>query len=172
MTERDIVSLPGFKMEASNEVTIVSEKVLPSERALARIADAVGLNLSQLQLNMEKARRESSQVFCLTMTFCGIASAIILVGVSLMLADLVKVGAVTTIASVIPQAGALLLFNKEKELRKTIETYHNHIMESQRVLTMIDLAETISEPVTKDSVKEHIISTVLRIDRQANNSRR
>jgi hypothetical protein len=60
-----------------------------------------------------------------------------------MLANLITVGIVTTAASIIPQAKAFLLFNKDKELRKTIESYHGHIesyhghiLESQRVLTI------------------------------------
>jgi hypothetical protein len=50
-------------------------------------------------------------------------SRIILGGVGIMLGGLVTAGIVTTAASVIPQAGAVLLFNKDKELRRTIETY-------------------------------------------------
>jgi hypothetical protein len=80
-----------------------------------------------------------------------------------MLANLVTVGIVTTAASIIPQAGALLLFNKDKDLRRTIETYHGHILESQRVLTMIDLAETIGEATAKDSIKQQIILSVLKV---------
>lgn len=186
MTQREVVSLPGFKTEASGEVTLLREEVPPSEQALlpktkymvlttlsgkeeflpsewafGRIADAVKLNLSQLQLNMEQARRESRQFFRATIIFSGIASVIMLVGVTLMWAKLLAVGGVTTAASIIPQLGAVLLFNKDRELRKTIETYHNHMMESQRVLTMIDLAETMGETAAKDSVKEKIVSAVL-----------
>jgi hypothetical protein len=141
----------------------IPEKVLSSEQALGRISDAVRLNLGQLQLNMEQARSESSQFFRTTMIFSAIAFMIILCGVAFMLASLVAVGAVTTAASIIPQAAALLLFNKDKELRRTIESYHGHILESQRVLTMIDLAETMAETQAKDSVKEQIIFAVLKI---------
>ena len=81
-----------------------------------------------------------------------------------MLVGLATVGVVTTAASIIPEAGALLLFNKDKELRRTIETYHGHILESQRVLTMIDLAETIGQASAKDSIKKQIILTVLRVN--------
>jgi len=70
---------------------------------------------------------------------------------------------VTTAASVIPQATALLLFNKDKELRKTIETYHGQLLESQKVLTMIDLAETMGNG-SKDSIKERIILAVLKVN--------
>jgi hypothetical protein len=139
------------------------KEVLSSGQALGRIAAAVRLNLTQLQLNMEQARRESSQFFITTMIFAGLSFAIILVGVALMLSNLVTAGIVTTAASIVPEAAALLLFNKDKELRKTIELYHSHILESQRVLTMVDLAETIEESATKDSVKEQIIFSVLKV---------
>jgi hypothetical protein len=140
------------------------KETLSSERALERIADTVRLNLSQLQLNMEQARKELSQFFRTTMIFSSVAFAIILGGVGLMLVGLATVGVVTTAASIIPEAGALLLFNKDKELRRTIETYHGHILESQRVLTMIDLAETIGQASAKDSIKKQIILTVLRVN--------
>jgi hypothetical protein len=131
--------------------------------ALGRIADAVRLNLGQLQLNIEQARRESSQFFRTTLIFSGAAFFIVLFGVGLMLANLVTVGIVTTAASIIPQAGALLLFNKDRDLRRTIEAYHGHILESQRVLRMIDLAETIGEEAAKDSMKQQIILNVLKV---------
>jgi hypothetical protein len=168
------ITLEQFRADLSKrEAEIRSEletslkrpkEILSSEQALGRIADAVRLNLGQLQLNMEQARRESSQFFRTTMIFSGIAFVIILGGIGLMLANLVTVGIVTTAASIIPEAGALLLFNKDKELRKTIETYHSHILESQRVLTMIDLAETMAETAAKDSVKEQIIFAVLQVN--------
>jgi hypothetical protein len=147
-----------------DKLQLKPQEVLSSEQALGRIADAVRLNLGQLQLNMEQARRESSQFFRTTMIFSGIAFVIILGGISLMLANLVTIGIVTTAASIIPEAGALLLFNKDKELRKTIETYHGYILESQRVLTMIDLAETMVDSVAKDSVKEQIVFAVLKVN--------
>jgi hypothetical protein len=86
-----------------------------------------------------------------------------------MLAGWVSAGIVTTAASVIPQAGAFLFFNKDKELRRTIELYHGYILDSQRVLTMIDLAETIGQESAKDSIKEQIILAVLKV-KQAKSS--
>ena len=108
---------------------------------------------------MEQARKESSQFFRTTLIFSGIAFAIILVGVGRMLANFVTVGVVTIAASIIPEAGALLLFNKNKELRRTIEKYHGHILDSQKVLTMIDLDETIGQI----AAKERIILAVLKV---------
>jgi hypothetical protein len=161
---RDVVSRVVITGGNLSGVTIPAPKeVLSSEQALGRIADAVQLNLDQLQLNMEQARRESSQFFRTTMIFSGVGFAIILGGVGMMLGGLVTAGIVTTAASVIPQAGAALLFNKDKELRRTIETYHGHILESQRVLTMVDLAETMEQTTAKDSMKERIILAVLKV---------
>jgi hypothetical protein len=165
-------SIRPLVIPGGDKITTRPTTVLSSEQALGRIADAVRLNLGQLQLNMEQARRESSQFFRTTMIFSGFAFAIILSGISLMLGNLVTVGIVTTAASIIPQAGALLLFNKDKELRKTIETYHGHILESQRILTMIDLSETMQGTEAKDSVKEQIVFAVLKVTRVASAERR
>jgi hypothetical protein len=79
-----------------------------------------------------------------------------------MIAGFSTAGAVTTAASLIPQATALLMFNKDKELRRTIEAYHSQISESQKVLTMIDVAETMADDA-KDSVKEQIVLAVLKV---------
>ena len=161
----DIIA--GEKLIRSSQIGEIfvtrKKEVLSSEQALGRIADAVRLNLGQVQLNMEQARRESSQFFRTTLIFSGVAFAIILGGIGLMLANLVTVGIVTTAASIIPEAGALLFFNKDRELRKTIETYHGYILDSQQVLTMVDVAETIEESSAKDAVKEQIILAVLKV---------
>jgi negative regulator of sigma E activity len=68
-----------------------------------------------------------------------------------MLANLITVGIVTTAASIIPQAKAFLLFNKDKELRKTIESYHGHILESQRVLTIetLDFSSAVAQAISQ-----------------------
>lgn len=156
---RDIVIDDG-----SNEAGPAKpQEVLSSEQALGRIADAVRLNLGQLQLNMEQARRESGQFFKTMMIFSAIAFSVVLAGIGFMLSGFVAVGVVTTASSLVPKLGAFLFFNKDKELRKTIETYHGHILESQRVLTMIDLAETMADTVARDSVKEKIIYAVLKV---------
>jgi TRADD-N domain-containing protein len=148
------------------------KEVLSGEQALGRIADAFRLNLDQVQLNMNQARKESSQFFRTTLVFSGVAFAIILGGIGLMLAKLVTVGIVTTAASVIPEAGALLLFNKDRELRKTIETYHDHILDSQEILTMVDIAETIEESSAKDAIKQQIILAVLKVHSNVDKSRK
>lgn len=133
-----------------------------SEQALARIATKTNFDVDQLRQNMEQARTESGQFFRITLIFAGIGAAVIVGGVCLMVAGLSTAGVVTTAASLIPQATALLLFNKDKELRKTIETYHGQISESQKVLTMIDVAETMSDDV-RDSIKEQIVLAVLKV---------
>ena len=86
------------------EVRDRDREMLSSAQALGRIAAAVKSNLNELQLNMEKARRELSQFFRLTMIFLAISFVIIVGGVGLMLAGLVTIGMVTTAASIIPEA--------------------------------------------------------------------
>jgi hypothetical protein len=149
---------------ANTDIQITPRERLSGEQALSRIADAVRLNLDQLQRNMDQARRESSQFFRTMLAFSAFASVIILSGIGLMLSGLITPGVVTTAASFVPQAGALLFFKKDKELRGTIQSYHGHLLQAQRVLTMVDLAETIDDPAAKNSAKEKIIVSGLQID--------
>jgi hypothetical protein len=147
------------------------KEVLSSEQALARIAEKTNFNVDQLQQNMDQARSESGQFFRVTLIFAGIGAAIIIGGVCLMVAGLATAGLVTTATSLIPQATALLLFNKDKELRKTIEAYHGQILESQKVLTMIDLAETMNNE-SRDTIKEQIVLAVLKVGPTGQSSRK
>jgi hypothetical protein len=155
----------GNEADAKIDNTSAGEQPtsLSSQQALSRIADAVQLNLGQLQLNIEKARHESGQFFRATFLFATCGFAIILLAICLMMANFVKAGIVSAAASLVPQVGAALIFKKDSELRRTIEAYHNHILESQRVLTMIDLAETVDNMGTKDSIKEQIVFAVLKV---------
>ncbi|MCW5205869.1 hypothetical protein VU08_02905, partial [Desulfobulbus sp. F5] len=56
-----------------------------------------------------------------------------------------------------------------RELRSLIEKYHHHLMESQRILTMIDVAETVQNKEERDSIKREIICKALGIDSTAIN---
>jgi hypothetical protein len=125
-------------ISADSQVPVISQ-----EQAFERIGAAVRLNLSQLERNIEQARHESNQFFKLTLIFSSVGFVIVLVGVILLFAGQITAGVVASIASIIPEVTAVLFFRKDQELRRTIEAYHQHMLDSQQMLTMIDVAETI-----------------------------
>ena len=133
------------------------------EQAFERIGAAVKLNLTQLQSNIEQARSESNQFFKLMLVFSSLGFSIVLGGVALLLAGYTTAGIITAISSIIPEVTATLFFTKDKELRRTIYSYHEHMIESQKLLTMIDVAETIESNNEKDKMKQKIISKALDI---------
>ena len=137
--------------------------VISGEQAFERIGAAVRLNLKQLETNTQQARSESNQFFRLTLIFCALGFIVILAAVVLLLRNQVTGGVVTSVSSIIPEVTALLFFAKDKELRKTIQTYHHRMLESQRVHTMIDVAETMVNPTERDKMKQEIIFKVLEI---------
>ncbi|MCP5107489.1 MAG: toll/interleukin-1 receptor domain-containing protein [bacterium] len=137
---------------------------LSSNQAFDRIDAAVRQNLEQLRENFEQARLESRQFFRLTLLFASIGFFVVIAAVGFLLAGQAAAGIVASISSLIPEATAALFFRKDAELRKTIESYHQHILQSQQVLTMIDVGQTIEDPVERDRMKEQIIFKVLDID--------
>ena len=138
--------------------------VISVEQALERIGAAARLNLDQLERNIEQAREESAQFFRLTLVFSGIGVSVVLLGVVLLFLGQVTAGVVASVASLIPDVTAALFFKKDKELRQTIEAYHNHMLESQRVLTMVDIAATIGSELDRDRIKGEIIFKMLGIE--------
>jgi hypothetical protein len=145
-------------------------QVLSAEQAFERIGAAVRLNLEQLENNIKQARSESNQFLKLTMLFAGFGFLIILFGVLLLFYGLSTAGIVTSISSIIPEATASLFFTKDRELRKTIYSYHQHMIESQQILTMIDVAETIGNDIERDKMKQEIIYKVLNIENPISNA--
>jgi len=139
-------------------------KVISNEQAFERIGAAVRSNLKQLEQNIEQARKESSQMFKLTLIFASVGFVVIFVGIVLLYLEQTTAGIVSTVSSIIPEVTALLFFSKDKELRDTITAYHNHMLKSQKLLTMIDVAETITNSAERDKIKQEIISKVLEID--------
>ncbi|MCI5116076.1 MAG: hypothetical protein D3921_08205 [Candidatus Electrothrix sp. AW1] len=136
---------------------------ISTEQAFERIGAAAKLNLTQLQSNVEQARNESNQFFRLMLVFSALGFSIILGGVALLLIGHTTAGIVTAISSIIPEVTAALFFTKDKELRRTIHNYHAHMLDSQRLLTMIDVAETIESNEEKDKMKQRIIINALDI---------
>ena len=137
--------------------------VLSTEQAFERIGAAVRQALLQTEKNFDQAREDSKQFFRLTITFASLGFAVVLGGVVLLLLGNVPAGVVASAASIVPELTAALFFRKDRELRETIASYHAHILESQRILTMIDVCETISDQTERDSMKGRLIRSALDI---------
>ena len=133
------------------------------EKAFHRIEKAVGINLDNLQENIVQARKESNQFFKLTLIFSGLGFLIIAFGVILLFLDKTTAGIITAVSSIVPEVTALLLFAKDKELRRTIQTYHQYMLDSQRLLTMVDLSETIEDTKLRDKTKQDIVYKTIKI---------
>jgi hypothetical protein len=140
---------------------IKDRKTISSEQAFDRIAAAVKLNLSQIQENIQQARADSSQFFKLTLVFASLGFVVVIAGVILLYLGQLGAGIVAAVSGSIPEVTAALFFRKDQELRKTIELYHAHMLTSQRLLTMIDVAETIQNPIEQDRMKQEIIMKTL-----------
>ena len=139
------------------------QKTLTQEQAFDRIAAAVKLNLTQIQENIQQARKDSSQFFRLTLVFASLGFIIVLGGVVLLYLGEISAGIVAAVSSSVPQITAVLFFQKDKELRNTLEEYHGHMLGSQKLMTMIDVAETIRNPAEQDKMKQQIIFSTLGI---------
>jgi hypothetical protein len=140
---------------------IGDKKTISAEQAFDRIAAAVKVNLTQITENIEQARRESSQFFKLTLVFASLGFIIVAAGVILLYFGQIAAGTVAAISGAIPELTAALFFRKDQELRRTIELYHNHMLSSQRLLTMIDVAETMQNAEEQDKIKQQIILATL-----------
>ncbi len=136
---------------------------ISAEQAFERINAAVRQNLRQQEENMQQARNESRQFFRLTIIFASGGFLVVLLAVALLLAGQVSAGVVASVASVLSEATAALFFKKDAELRKRIETYHQHSLQSQRLLTMIDVSQTIESQADRDRMKREIILSGLDI---------
>jgi hypothetical protein len=81
---------------------------------------------------------------------------VVLVESGFMLSGQVLAGVVFQVALALLEVTAALFFAKDKELRGTIERYHQHVLDSKKLLTMIDVAETVQNESERDIVKSQI----------------
>jgi hypothetical protein len=164
ITQAAVISPAGMepRHEAAPRPAASSVSTLTAELAFQRIAANVKVNLTQIENNIEHARRDSSKFFRLTMIFVSLGFFLAASGIFFIYMG-IDAGYATTLCSSIPEVIAVLFFRKDQELRKTIEEYHSHMLNSQRVLTMIDLAETIDNDVDRDNIKQQIIFLTLNI---------
>jgi len=137
--------------------------LISQDQAFERIGTAAKANLDQVKENLTKARAESGHFFTLTLVFAGLGFLVVMVAVCLLLAGNITAGVVSTIAGLIPEVTAALFFAKDRELRGIIDKYHQHLIEHQRILTMIDVAETVTGGPQRDELKKAIITKVLGI---------
>jgi len=140
------------------------KRVLSQDQAFERIGAAIRSNLIQLEQNINQLRKESEQFFRLTLIFASLGFCVVIGSVILLLFSQVTAGVVSSITSIIPEVTAFLFFQKDKELRTMIERYHQQILDSQRVLTMVDVAETVTDKQARDKLKQEIIHKVLGVE--------
>lgn len=145
-----------------------NKQIISEDQAFERIGAAARLNLTQLERNIEQARSESKQFFKLTLVFASIGFLVVVVAVAFLLLEQVTAGIVSAISSAVPEVTAAMFFKKDKELRQSIESYHQHVLDSQQILTMIDVATTIENKHERDKMKQHIIFKVLGISEPSN----
>jgi len=148
---------PDFIVTKATPAQEKRETKLNADQAFQRIAAAAQVYLNEIQANIDKARKESGLFFKLVLIFASVGFVMFLVGVGMAYFNLLAAGTLATIAALISEVSAGLFFKKDHDLRAVIETYHRDMLSSQRVLTMIDLAETIENPAERDRVKQEII---------------
>jgi hypothetical protein len=158
-----VIDQSGAVIARDVPVPTTTKRVISEDQAFERIGAAVKSNLNQLERNIAQARSESGQFFKFSLVFASLGFIVVLVGVALLLGGQTTAGIISTIASLIPEATAALFFTKDKELRGTIERYHQHVLDSQRLLTMIDVAETVKNGEERDFLKRQIIFKALGI---------
>lgn len=151
---------PRSRPSPSNAIS--SDGNLSAELAFERIAASVKFNLVQIQNNIEHARSDSLKFFKLTMICVSFGFILAVFGILISMIFDTKMGYATTLCGSVPELIAVLFFRKDQELRKTIEKYHEELLMSQNILTMIDVAETIDNEMERDKIKQQII--VLRLN--------
>lgn len=167
----EVTSAPltdDLRIQPSPASSISTQTNLAAELAFERIAASVKFNLAQIQHNIEHARSDSLKFFKLTMICVSFGFVLAVVGILISFySDSKQLGYVTTICSAVPELIAALFFRKDQELRNTIEKYHEELLISQNILTMIDVAETIDNEIERDKIKQQIIVLRLNISASA-----
>lgn len=160
-TQSGEIYIDGYA-NGTHTVADKNTPIISSEHALRRIANTARFHTDQLRSGIQQAREESKKFFYLTCISAGIGLAVILLGVVLMYVGTVTPGAVTTAVGALSQIITFLLLKKDQELRKTVEINNNHLLWNQRLVTMIDVAETIGDESAKNSIKTEIVTTVIK----------
>jgi len=140
------------------------KRILSEEQAFERIGGAARLVYEQIKIDIEQARKESSQIHTLMLVLIGAGAGLILVGVILLYTNQITAGTVSLVSSIVSEAIAMLFFKKDGELRKRVSRHHDQLLEVQKILTMMDIAETIIDKSIRDDMKRQIIYKSLGID--------
>jgi Cyanobacterial TRADD-N associated 2-Transmembrane domain len=160
----------GFTLAGTGSLANTSSgKLIPAEKVLERIATALRQSSQELSTDLAKARRESAVFFRLIWLFSIVGFAIVLVSVGLVFGGRSQEGLIGTAASVVSELLAAVFFRKDRELRQVVDRYHSHVVDHHKFLTMIDISETLSDPVEQDQLKRHIVSILLQ--QELNNSK-
>jgi hypothetical protein len=142
-------------------------RLLSPAQALDRIGAAIRSNLGQLEFHSEKTRRESGDFIKLTFIFAFIGFLVVWMGVGLFLVNFVVAGSIVFGNAVIAALTAIFFFKKYQERRVITEGYRQDILNSQRLLVMIEVAEMVKEEKARENLKKEIIKIALGIN-QAN----
>ena len=134
---------------------------ISSEHAFNRMGQRVRFNLDEKKNALNQARVESRQFFSLTLLSSIVGFFIIVVGVLLIYFRHINAGTVTSVVGIVSEGLAAIFFKKDKELREVVQSHLNMIEESQLLLTLIDIAETITDKTVRDATKRDVIKSMI-----------
>lgn len=151
----------GLVLAGAAPVVGGSTGEVDATQAFSRIATGLRRSFGELRADLTRARRHSHAFFILMCACLTTGLLLILTALALLLSGFVQPGVMSTVGSTVFQAATAVLFKKDRELRRAIESYDAHLVSYHRFLAMADVAETISDPQTRDRAKYDIIRLLL-----------
>jgi hypothetical protein len=152
-----------FEVATATPAQKAGEVNLSSDQAFERIAGAIESNATQVQANIDDARRQSSTLFKYASIAHFIAFGTVVGGVILLYFGQGSAGLLSCAAATLSEVVSFHFSRRETVLRQRAERDHDALMARQSLLTLIDFAETISDPDTKNNMKQQIILTSLNV---------
>jgi len=155
----------GFGLQGAVSATgPAAGMTLSSDEAFSRIAASLRATSRELRKDLAQARRDSRVFFNLTCSLAFLGFFLVFIAATLALLGQIAAAGASGIASIVAETLASVYFTKDRELREAVEGYHNQLARYQELLTLIDVAETISAVEERDRLKRDIVIAALNVD--------
>jgi hypothetical protein len=140
------------------------ENLIAYDTAFERVMGSTAFVLNQLELSYEQTREQAQGWFRFSLIAAGVGSALIGIGIIVLIFGQTTAGLITTISGIVPNAAAALFFVQSKTANERVDDIQKRLSAAREIQTAVEIANTIIDAEERDRQKVRIVQQALQLE--------
>jgi GTP-binding protein EngB required for normal cell division len=129
--------------------------------AFEKIRSSTPSAINELTKNYEQARQQAKGWYHLSLVAATAGFILVGAGIITVVFGQVRVGVITSLSGIIPNAAATLFFRQSKKADERVDATNSSLAETYKIQVAIDITNSISDCESRDKLKAQITESIL-----------